>query len=125
MRTQYNFWPGEEGLDAWDVARLIERSKDLPIREVALDDLLDVDTTYWFDFGSVRPTVRAVVEHMRLIREVDPLYPIILSASGRVMDGMHRVARALLEGRTTIPAVRFEVDPEPDHRNCSPDDLPY
>jgi hypothetical protein len=41
------------------------------------------------------------------------------------MDGMHRVARAILEGRTTIRAVRFEVEPEPDYRNCQPDDLPY
>jgi hypothetical protein len=41
------------------------------------------------------------------------------------MDGMHRIARALLEGRTTIPAVRFSTDPEPDYRNCRPADLPY
>lgn len=41
------------------------------------------------------------------------------------MDGMHRVARALLEGRSTITAVRFREDPEPDHRDCWPDDLPY
>ena len=30
------------------------------------------------------------------------------------MDGGHRVAKAYLEGRTSIRAVRFEVDPEPD-----------
>jgi hypothetical protein len=41
------------------------------------------------------------------------------------MDGMHRIARALLDGRSTIPAVRFETLPEPDYRNCRPDDLPY
>lgn len=52
-------------------------------------------------------------------------YPIILGFDGRVMDGMHRVARALLEGRTTIKAVQFEDHPEPDYRNCHPDDLPY
>jgi|SoimicmetaTmtHAB_FD_contig_61_781537_length_1458_multi_2_in_0_out_0_4 hypothetical protein len=41
------------------------------------------------------------------------------------MDGMHRVVRALLEGRSTIAAVRFEVQPEPDYRNCDPATLPY
>ena len=41
------------------------------------------------------------------------------------MDGMHRVVRALLEGRATISAVQFEVHPDPDLRNCRPDELPY
>jgi hypothetical protein len=44
---------------------------------------------------------------------------------GRVMDGMHRIARALLEGEPTIRAVRFDVHPEPDLRDCLPGDLPY
>jgi hypothetical protein len=62
---------------------------------------------------------------MRLVRDVDPSYPIILGSDGRLMDGMHRVARALLEGRTAVPAVRFAVDPEPDFRDTHPDDLAY
>jgi hypothetical protein len=41
------------------------------------------------------------------------------------MDGMHRIARALLEGRETIDAVQFEELIPPDYRNCHPDDLPY
>jgi len=41
------------------------------------------------------------------------------------MDGMHRVIRALLDGRTTIAAVQFEIQPEPDFRNCVPEELPY
>jgi hypothetical protein len=50
---------------------------------------------------------------------------VILGPDGRVMDGMHRIARALLEGRTTITAARFPVVPAPDHRGVHPDDLPY
>ena len=30
------------------------------------------------------------------------------------MDGGHRVAKAWLDGRLTVDAVRFEFDPEPD-----------
>ena len=123
VRRQYNFWPGEAGLDAWDVHRLVELSKDLPVRSVRVADITDVDTNYWFATDAV--TVRGVVEHMSLVIEVDPSFPIILAASGRVMDGMHRVARALLHGETTIRAVQFDVDPEPDYRNCDPDELPY
>ena len=42
--------------------------------------------------------MRAVVAHARLIAEVDVAHPIVLDVHGRVMDGMHRVARALLDG---------------------------
>lgn len=121
MRKQYNFWPGAEGLDAWDVDRLIELSRDLPIIEVPLTEIWEIDTAYW----SQPLTIRQVAQHLRLVREVDPSHPIILAADGRVMDGMHRVVRALDEGRATIRAVRFEVQPEPDFRNCRPEDLPY
>lgn len=57
--------------------------------------------------------------------EADLSFPIILSASGAVMDGMHRVARAVLLGRQEIEAVQFERDPEPDHVGKRPHELPY
>jgi hypothetical protein len=125
MRTQYHFRPGQIGLDAWDVERLVALTSGLPTKEVDLDSISEVDAVYWFNHGDQQPTVRSIVEHMRLVADVDPSYPIILGASGCVMDGMHRVVRAILEGRPTITAVQFEVDPEPDYRNCRPGDLPY
>jgi hypothetical protein len=124
VRKQYHFWPGEHGLDAWDVDRLIERSQGLPVASVDLDTIDEIDSEYWFDEWQ-RPTVRAVIEHVRLIEAVDVSHPIILGHDGRVMDGMHRIARAVLEGRTSIDAVRFDAPIEPDHRGCRPQDLPY
>jgi hypothetical protein len=121
MRKQYNFWPGPHGLDAWDVDRLIELSRELPVKDVELASIWEIDTPYW----SQPLTVRQVAQHVRLVRDVDPVHPIILAADGRVMDGMHRVVKALLDGRETIRAVQFETQPEPDHRNCRPEDLPY
>ncbi len=59
------------------------------------------------------------------MREVDLSYPIILGADGRVMDGMHRIARAILDGHETIIALQFDVHPEPDYKDCRPGDLPY
>lgn len=66
-----------------------------------------------------------MVDHCRLIRDVDPAYPVVLGPDGRVMDGMHRIARALLGGGTAVAAVRFVELPAPDYRNCHPDQLPY
>jgi hypothetical protein len=124
MRKQYHFWPGERGLDAWDVERLISIAGSLPVEVVEVADIREIDSEYWFDDWQ-RPTVRKVVEHIRLVLRVDPSYPIILGPDGRVMDGMHRVARALLEGQPTIAAVRLPVIPDPDHKDCHPDELPY
>ena len=125
MRKQYHFWPGEQGFDAWDVDRLVELSRGLPVKDVELASIDEVDSVYWFDDQSERPTVRRVVEHARLIEDVDLSYPVILGVDGRVMDGMHRIAKALLLGRETISAVQFATHLEPDYRNCRPEDLPY
>lgn len=124
VRKQYHLRRSDDGVDAWDVDRLIELSASLPTERVPLHEIVELDAPYWFH-DVEEATVRAVVEHARLIREVDPSYPVILDPDGRVMDGMHRVARAMLDGRASIEAVRLPVLPDPDVRNCHPDDLPY
>jgi hypothetical protein len=124
VRKQYHFWPGNAGVDAWDVGRLIELTASFPVEEVTLNDIPEIDSVYWFD-ESEQPTIRRVVEHFRLVQGVDASYPIILGPDNRVMDGMHRIAKALLDGRSTIRAVRFRQLPEPDYRECRPDELPY
>ena len=125
MRKQYHFWPSDDGLMAWDVDRLIALSKDLRPSGVPISSIGEMDEVYWFDDELELPTCRNVLEHMRLIREVDPSDPIILGADGRVMDGMHRVAKAYLQGREEIEAVKFDRDPEPDYLGRRPSELPY
>jgi len=127
VRKQYHFWPAGDGggFDAWDVDRLIELSRELPVAAVPLDSIGEIDTPYWFAGSAETPTVRKVVEHTALILEADLAYPIILGHDGRVMDGMHRVARALMAGREHIDAVRFPTPLEADYRNCRPRDLSY
>jgi hypothetical protein len=124
VRKQYHFWPSERGLLAWDVERLIALSRELPAAPVGVDSLRELDQVYWFDGDQEQPTCRRVVEHLRLIRQVDLSFPIILGADGRVMDGMHRVARALLDGIPEILAVRFAQDPAPDYVGRKPSELP-
>lgn len=125
MRKQYHFQPSKNAVMAWDVDRLIEQSKGLPILEVALGAIAELDKNFWFQEDGDIPTCRAIAEHALLIKQVDMRFPIILSASGRVMDGMHRVCRALIDGQETIKAVRFELDPEPDYVDVNPKTLPY
>jgi hypothetical protein len=35
------------------------------------------------------------------------------------------VLKALLQGKSQVPAVRFTTDPEPDYVGVEPEDLPY
>ena len=125
MRTQYYFKPTDRGYDAWDVGHLIELSADLPVKQVSLTLIRELDTVHWFGADGSPTTVRILVRHMQLIDEVDLSYPIILGAEGQIMDGMHRVARCHLEGRLTVAAVQFEEQPEPDHKDVQPSDLSY
>jgi hypothetical protein len=123
MRKQYYFRPSESGLMAWDVDRLIMLTNGFPRIQVPLTSIRELDEPFWSDFDS--PTWRAMVEHVRLIEAADLSFAIILSAEGRVMDGMHRVAKAVLLGRATIEAVQFADDPAPDYVGVHPDQLPY
>ena len=126
MRKQYHLWPSVDGdgFDAWDVDRLIELAEHLAVEMIDVASIDEVDSVYWFD-DVQRPTVRAVMEHARLVDEVDVTHPIIISPEGRVMDGMHRIARALRDSSPQIGARRLATLPPPDHRNVRADELSY
>src|SRR4030095_9468733 len=122
MRKQYYFRPSERGLLAWDVDRLVTLTKRFPRIDVPLTAIRELDEPFWSDADT--PTWRAAVEHIRLIEAADLSFAIILSSDGRVMDGMHRVAKAVLLGRAPIEAVKFTEDPEPDLVGLQTDKLP-
>ena len=123
MRKQYYFRPSDRGLLAWDVDRLVQLSGRLARRQVELSAIRELEEP-WTGDGEGQ-TWLELVEHIKLIEAADLSYPIILSAGGRVMDGMHRVAKAVLQGRRAIEAVQFAEDPAPDHVGRTPEELPY
>ena len=125
MRKQYHFRASADGLRAWDVDRLVELTRELPRQRIPLSAIREIDEDYWSNEGTARLTCRDVVEHARLIHECNFDFPVILSSDGRVMDGMHRICKALLLGHVDIEAVRFVRDPDPDFVGVHPDDLPY
>jgi len=90
----------------WDLAA------GLPIRKVLVRDLNALDEVRWFSERMNKlPTCRAVAEHARNIYEVDFRFPIILSPSGVVLDGMHRLCKAFLDGMEEIDAVQLPTMP--------------
>jgi hypothetical protein len=125
MRKQYYFHRSDSAFDAWDVDHLVALSASLPVKEVALTSIRELDTAHWVGADESPMTVRTLVRHMELVNQADLSYPVILGTDGQVMDGMHRVARCLLEGRAVVSAVQFAEQPEPDHRSVRPEDLLY
>jgi hypothetical protein len=125
VREQYYFRPRGEALDAWDIDRLLELSADLPVKDVPLTSIAEIDSVYWFGADGSSATVRILVRHMELVNAAELSYPVILGADGLVMDGMYRIAKSLLQRRPTVRAVQFEEQPSPDHTSVSPEELPY
>lgn len=88
----------------WRVATLLKAAKeqgceefDLPLSGIDLSrvpfKINDID-----DF----------IYHMNRAKVVDTSYPIILNWYGLICDGWHRVARAIVDGKKTIKAIRLK-----------------
>lgn len=125
MRQQYHFRDTPDGIAIWNVNLLIKAIEGQPIREIPLAQLQEIDQPYWYAHEGDTPTVRSITEHMRLVEAADLAYPIILCAQGKVMDGMHRVAKALLLGHRHIQARQFVHTPAPDYMNIPASELSY
>lgn len=93
------------GYHVWSVARLIELTKNLPIMDVDLNHI-----SIWKKYDI---TLRELVMHMKAVQDADLSFPIILDEDGEIMDGRHRIMKAILLGEKTIKAVRFDENPRP------------
>ncbi|MEM7385526.1 MAG: hypothetical protein AAF514_11335 [Verrucomicrobiota bacterium] len=125
LRHQYHLRKSDRGILAWNVNRLIALTVGLKVEQVRLSDIAELDEPHWFGPEGDSPTCRVVSRHARLIAEADLNYPIIIDDSGRVLDGMHRVCKALGEGADTILAYRLDELPDPDHEGVDPATLSY
>ncbi len=125
MRKQYHLRPVGSDTHVWDVHKLVRAASKLTPADVPIDDIAEIDENWWYQEPGAMPTPRSMADHMKLVQATDLAHPIILCAEGRLMDGMHRVVKALMEKRSHISAVRLPVTPPPDFINVSLDDLPY
>jgi hypothetical protein len=96
----------------WRMHQLWELAEGLPVEKVRLNELKTFDEVCWFGGPmNLRPTCRAIAEHARDIYAADLSYPIILSPTGDVLDGCHRMCKAFLEGREEIDTVKLHTLP--------------
>lgn len=99
-----------DGNKVYIVANLIERAKDLEPFDLPLIGF-NASSNVWHPISCAYELARK----MKRVQQADLDCPIILDESGFVMDGWHRIAKALLEGRETIKAVRFKETPPCDY----------
>lgn len=89
----------------YHVHECIRLAADLPVIE------LDIETmNISYNSPTRRDTVRDFVSHMKSVMEADLSYPIILNEDGYIIDGRHRLCKALYLGEKTIKAKRFLED---------------
>jgi len=94
--------------NVWRTKNLIEKSKDLPVFKFSIEFMLDKE------IGWNLTNVRDYCVHFERVKNADITIPIILRNDGCIMDGYHRVIKALTMGIKQLPARQFEVSPEPD-----------
>lgn len=105
----FNFRENEFTRDdrKYRVVDLIEASKDLPAFDLPLCGI-DIGIMPWGE-----QTIKSFVYHSKRVELADLNYPIILDDTGYPCDGWHRIAKAILLGKTTIKAKRLIVMPDP------------
>ena len=101
------------GYDWWYIPTLLKYAEENHVIEMDLD-LASIDL-------SVMPwsckSILQFIQHCIDVEDVSFKYPVLLSPGGWVMNGWHRVVKGILDGKTTIKAIRLLELPKCDGNN--------
>ena len=120
LKEKENYIPVEYGRQVhkvknkiWYVSSLVEYAKSMEVETIKVEDIraVKLNLPLLKDHGV---THLEIAYHMRVAMNADMNFPIILGKDGRIMDGHHRVIKALALGIPDVKVVQFTVDPEPD-----------
>ena len=101
------------GNKVWYVSSLLKEAEFLPVETRNIEDIraVKLNLPLLKDHGV---THLELAYHMKVALEADMNFPIILAKDGRIMDGHHRVIKALALGIPQVKVVQFTEDPVPD-----------
>lgn len=98
------------GRDWWYIPTLLDFMETNHFIEMDLDlACVDLSVMPW-----TCKSILQFIQHTIDVEIVDFKYPVILSPGGWIMNGWHRVVKAILMGKQTIKAVRLLTLPKPD-----------
>lgn len=93
--------------DRWPAEYLYKKVKELGIEAEKIKlRHIDLSAMPWQD-GAIE-NMDCFVYHAVRIQDCDTSIPVIMRQDGIIIDGWHRVAKAILEGKREILAYRFE-----------------
>jgi len=90
----------------WKAKDLIKHSKKYEVFDLPLAGI-DLTTNAW-----VIKDIDDFIYQVGRVKNTSLKYPIIIDYAGCVCDGWHRIAKAILQGCTTIKAIRLETMPD-------------
>ena len=93
----------------WKTETLIKESSNLPVFRFNLDHVSLDEVIRWKLIN-----LRDYYVHFKRVMDADLSIPIILRDDGYIMDGWHRVIKALSCGMKYLPAKQFVINPTPD-----------
>lgn len=102
-----NYFSDKDG-NTFDVPTIIQYCKEqkfpifnAPIASINIDYLAwEINDTYDFCY------------HINRVNSTNLKYPIILSPNGQIVDGVHRVCKAIILGNKTIKCIRMQSMPK-------------
>lgn len=97
--------------NVWREETLKEAAKPLLVEPFRVKDIPMDKVIHW-----KVTNVKDCIVHFSRLRAADCSIPIILKSDGVVMDGWHRIIKALIEGEE-LTAKQFKVDPPPDFKS--------
>ena len=98
-----------QGRKFWYDTTLIKASKEFPIKSMSINSKLLDTKIYW-----TLNTFFDLKQHLKRMTDCDLKYPIILSPSGKVIDGYHRIMKVIQMNKTTIKYVKLDKMPPHD-----------
>jgi hypothetical protein len=99
--------------NVWTAPHMYKAIKERKIR-VERMNLRHIDLCRMPWSGGAISSIDIFLDHMIRVKNSSLDHPIVMCWDGFVMDGWHRIVKAIMDGRTHINAYRFEKYLEPD-----------
>lgn len=95
----------------WSASNLIQwcKEKEYPTFDLPLAGI-DLSYSPWTSLSNVKQ----IANHFKRVQSANLDYPVILDDHGYIADGWHRIVKALVDGKSTIKAIRIQEMPQPD-----------
>lgn len=101
----------------WKVITIWDAAKTLDPILISIEEIVSqLDNDRWFRHYQ-EPTARNILPHVVRVINADLSYPIIISPMGSILDGVHRLMKAVILDKKTIMAIRLHSLPPSDSEN--------